>query len=195
MGRAISFDYDRALDQATLQFWKTGYAATSLRDLLKATGLGEGSFYNTLKSKKHLYLACLKRYAETEGRKRNHALLSAATAGKGIRGMFAVMLDCLDDPQTPSRLCMMAAMMSEEVIADGDLKVVAEKGMADFRTGLTELLKRDRERGILRPGLDPETTAMIIITFAQGFWRMAMIDYDRAAMERQIDQFLTALGL
>ncbi|TMV50485.1 helix-turn-helix transcriptional regulator, partial [Thioclava sp. BHET1] len=46
MGRGISFDYDRAIDRATRQFWRTGYAGTSLRDLLAATGLGEGSFYN-----------------------------------------------------------------------------------------------------------------------------------------------------
>lgn len=195
MGRAISFDYDRALDQATLQFWKTGYAGTSIRDLLKATGLGEGSFYNTLKSKKHLYLACLKRYAETEGRKRTDALTTATTAAAGIRAMFAVMLDCLDDPRTPSRLCMMAAMASEEVLADDDLKAVAEKGMADFCVGLTGLIQRDREREILPADLDPATTALIVITFAQGFWRVAMVDYDRPALEKQIDQFLLGLRI
>jgi len=26
-------------------FWKDGYAGTSLRDLLKVMGIGEGSFY------------------------------------------------------------------------------------------------------------------------------------------------------
>ena len=116
MGRAISFDYEGALDKATRRFWKTGYAGTSLRDLLKVIGIGEGSFYNTLKSKKHLYRNCLTHYTETEGRKRAEAFASAPTAGAGLRAMFSVVLDCLDDPVTPSRLCMMAAMMSEDVL-------------------------------------------------------------------------------
>ena len=60
MARSIEFDYDQALERATRLFWRDGYAGTSLRDLLKVIGIGEGSFYNTLKSKKRLYIECLK---------------------------------------------------------------------------------------------------------------------------------------
>ena len=70
MGRAIEFDYDKAIHKATLAFWKSGYSNTSLRDLLKAMRIGEGSFYNSVKSKKHLYMECLKHYLETVGRTR-----------------------------------------------------------------------------------------------------------------------------
>ena len=54
MGRGIEFDYDKAIARATRLFWKTGYSNTSLRDLLKVMNIGEGSFYNTVKSKKNL---------------------------------------------------------------------------------------------------------------------------------------------
>ena len=86
MARAISFDYERALDKATWLFWKRGYAGTSLRDLLKIMGIGEGSFYNTLKSKKRLYLACVKRYEETEGRKRAQRADVRAHGARGDQG-------------------------------------------------------------------------------------------------------------
>ena len=99
MARSIEFDYDQALERATRLFWRDGYAGTSLRDLLKVIGIGEGSFYNTLKSKKRLYIECLKRYSETEGQKRRLALMSAPTASEGVRGLFRVVLDCLDDPK------------------------------------------------------------------------------------------------
>ena len=61
----MEFDYEKAIDKATQIFWKKGYSGTSLRDLLKGMGIGEGSFYNTLKSKKKLYLECLKHYNDT----------------------------------------------------------------------------------------------------------------------------------
>ena len=80
MARALEFDYDKAIDKATRVFWKKGYSGTSLRDLLKAMGIGEGSFYNTLKSKKQLYLECLKRYNDTVGRRRGEALFSPSSA-------------------------------------------------------------------------------------------------------------------
>jgi TetR/AcrR family transcriptional repressor of nem operon len=195
MGRAIAFDYEQALEKATRLFWKDGYAGTSLRELLTVIGIGEGSFYNTLKSKKQLYVACVKRYEETEGRKRAHALMSAPTAGEGIRAMFGVVLDCLDDPQVPSRLCMMAAMAAEEVLSEPDLRQRVENSLDTFHATVSERLRQDRDMGLLPNTLDPQTIASVIITYAQGLWRMALVDYDRPRFERQIAAFLTGLGL
>jgi TetR/AcrR family transcriptional repressor of nem operon len=195
MARAIAFDYDRALERATWLFWKSGYAGTSLRDLLKIMDIGEGSFYNTLKSKKQLYLACVRRYEETEGRKRGQALMSAPTASRGIHALFGVVLDCLDNPSTPSRLCMMAAMAFEEVLSDPDLRKLVEDGLGSFQARLVERLSHDREEGRLPATLDPHVTASVVVTYLQGIWRMALVDYDRPRFERQIDAFLTGLGL
>ena len=195
MAGVIAFDYERALDKATWLFWKNGYNGTSLRDLLQIMGIGEGSFYNTLKSKKRLFLECLKRYDETEGRKRSHALMSAPTASLGIRALFDSVLDTLDSPETPSRLCMFAAMASEEVLADPELRKRVEERMDRYQVQLIDRLSGDRAAGLLPPDLDPRTTASIIATYQQGIWRMALMDYDRTRFERQIDGFLTALGL
>ncbi len=195
MARTITFDYDHAVERATRLFWRDGYAGTSLRDLLKVMGIGEGSFYNTLGSKKRLYLECLTHYEATEGRKRGVALMSAPTAGSGIRALFASFLDCLDDPATPSRLCMMAAMMSDEVLADPDLRERVEQGVAALNACLVERLTHDRTAGLLPPTLDTEVVASVVITYAQGLWRTALVTYDRPRFERQIDGLLTALGL
>jgi TetR/AcrR family transcriptional regulator, transcriptional repressor for nem operon len=195
VGRGIAFDYARALDRATWLFWKNGYAGTSLRDLLKVIGIGEGSFYNTLKSKKQLYMECVKHYAQTEGRKRTQALMSAPTTSLGVRAMFGIVFDCLDDPHTPSRLCLMAAMASEDVLSDVDLRKLVEDGAKNFHAILVNRLSQERDAGLLPEALDPQTVASIIMTYAQGVWRMALVDYDRARFERQIDVFLMGLGL
>ncbi len=195
MAGVIAFDYERALDRATWLFWRNGYRGTSLRDLLKVMGIGEGSFYNTLKSKKRLFLECAKRYDETEGRKRSNALMSAPTASLGVRALFNSVLDCLDNPETPSRLCMFAAMASEDVLSDPDLRKRVEDRMQSYQMQLVERLSQDRDAGLLPAELDPRTTASVIATYQQGLWRMALIEYDRTRFCRQIDVFLTALGL
>src|SRR5277367_3395800 len=130
MARSIEFDYDKALERATRLFWRDGYAGTSLRGLLKVIGIGEGSFYNTLRSKKLLYIECLRHYSETEGRERVLALMSAPTASMGVRALFDVVLNCLDDSKAPSRLCMMAGMVAEDVLADPDLRRMVQDGTA-----------------------------------------------------------------
>ena len=195
MPRTIDFDYGLALDRAMDVFWRQGYAGASLRSLLGAMKIGEGSFYNTLKSKKRLYLLCLDRYAETEGRRRGLALTSAPTAAEGVRALFAAVLDCLDDPATPSRLCMQAAMASEDVLADPELRVRVGADLAAFRNLLVERLRRDCDGGVLPDTLNSEVTAAVVMTYSQGLWRMALIDYNREQCEREIDAFLLGLGL
>jgi len=195
MARSIEFDYDQALERATRLFWRDGYAGTSLRDLLKVIGIGEGSFYNTLKSKKRLYIECLKRYGETEGQKRRLALMSAPTASEGIRGLFRVVLDCLDDPKTPSRLCLIAGMVAEDVLSDPDLRRIVQDGMTSLSKRIAARLASDKKQGKLPSDLNSKIVATVITTYLQGLWRMALISYNRPEFERQIDTFLSGLGL
>lgn len=195
MTRKIAFDYDRALDSAMTLFWKKGYAETGLRDLLKVMDIGEGSFYNTLKSKKQLYLSCVQRYEDTVVHARVQALLSAPTAAAGIRAFFGAVFDRLDNPDTPSRLCLLAAMATEEVLEESDLRRRAQAGLDDIQTLMRERLRQDRDKGVLPLSLDPELTASVIVTYLQGVWRVALLDYDRARFERQVDTLLTGLGL
>ncbi|QXI27244.1 TetR/AcrR family transcriptional regulator [Pseudomonas vanderleydeniana] len=195
MARRIAFNYTQALDRATTLFWQHGYTETGLRELLKTMEIGEGSFYNTLKSKKHLYLSCVEHYGETVVRRRLEALAQAATAAEGIRAFFRVSLDCLDAPDTPSRLCLVAAMVSEQVLAEPELRECVQGELEKVRGIFLARLEQDRERGLLPASLDPQVTAAIITTYLQGFWRMALVGYDRSAFERQIDSFLSAMGL
>src|SRR5215469_10046484 len=138
MPRKTEFDYERALDRATRLFWRNGYSETALRDLLKVMEIGEGSFYNTLKSKKQLYLRCLQRYEETEVRLRLQALRSAPTAAEGIRAFFDAVLDSLDNPNSSSRLCMLAAMVSEDVLSEPDLRERAQSDLDILQVLLSE---------------------------------------------------------
>jgi hypothetical protein len=40
-----------------------------------------------------------------------------------------------------------------------------------------------------------EGVAQIIATYLQGLFRTALLSYDRSQLERQVDLFLTSLGL
>ena len=194
MARALEFDYDKAIDKATRVFWKNGYSGTSLRDLLKAIGIGEGSFYNTLKSKKQLYLECLKHYNDTVGSRRAEALFSPSSAKEGVRGLFRTVLDDLDDPRNP-RDCLLARSVSSDVLADRDLRKFVQTDIAALVGALSNRLRSAKDTGELPPQFEAEVIAQIIATYLQGLYRTALLSYDRSQLERQIDQFLTSLDL
>jgi TetR/AcrR family transcriptional repressor of nem operon len=55
MPRPRSFDEDHVLELVRQRFWDTGYAATSLDDLMTATGLAKGSLYGAFGDKHTLF--------------------------------------------------------------------------------------------------------------------------------------------
>jgi TetR/AcrR family transcriptional regulator, transcriptional repressor for nem operon len=194
MARALEFDYDKAIDKATRVFWKHGYSGTSLRDLLKAIGIGEGSFYNTLKSKKQLYIECLKRYNDTVGRRRIEALVSPSSAKEGFRRLFGSVFDDFDDPRTP-RVCLLARSVSSDVLVERDLQKVVQTDMAALVGAFSDRLRSAKDTGELPSDFDTECVAQIIATYLQGMFRTALLSYDRSRLERQVDLFLTGVGL
>ena len=195
MARTVEFDYDRALERATDLFWETGYAGTPLRDLLRGMGIGEGSFYNTLKSKKNAFLECLKHYNATINHRRREALLGAPTAALGVRALFKAVLDCLDDPDTPSRMCLMASSVTREVLAEPELREYVQQHVSMFTERMATRMAADKDAGLLPIAFEPQFVAQIIVTYLQGLWRMALVSYDRPRFEKQIEIFLSGLGL
>jgi TetR/AcrR family transcriptional repressor of nem operon len=63
MGRPRGFDEDDVLERAMQVFWRRGYQATSLANLLAAMDLSKSSFYETFGTKRDLLLTALARYA------------------------------------------------------------------------------------------------------------------------------------
>jgi TetR/AcrR family transcriptional repressor of nem operon len=194
MSRKIEFDYDQAIERATHLFWQKGYSNTSLRELLRVMRIGEGSFYNSVKSKKHLYLECLRHYNDTVSRRRLNALLSKPTAKEGIRAFFKTVLDELDDPRTP-RVCLLAGSLSGDVLAAQDLRQYVVAEMEQFSGSFTKRLNEAKAAGELPESFDSDVAAQVIVTYLQGLFRTIRVLHDRAQVEKQIEALLTGLGL
>jgi TetR/AcrR family transcriptional repressor of nem operon len=64
MGRKPLVSRESALDGVMRQFWSTGYAASSLEELLAASGLHRGSFYREFGDKRGAFEAALGRYGD-----------------------------------------------------------------------------------------------------------------------------------
>jgi TetR/AcrR family transcriptional repressor of nem operon len=64
MARPREFDEGTVLDAAVLCFWKQGYEATSIRDLVAETGITAASLYNAFGDKRALYQKALDHYIE-----------------------------------------------------------------------------------------------------------------------------------
>jgi TetR/AcrR family transcriptional repressor of nem operon len=67
MAGVKQFDQSEVLDRAVMLFWRRGYEATSIGDLVEAIGINRGSLYATFGDKRRFFLASLQRYIQTIG--------------------------------------------------------------------------------------------------------------------------------
>jgi TetR/AcrR family transcriptional regulator, transcriptional repressor for nem operon len=61
-GRPRDFDEEVVLDKAMDLFWKQGYEATSLEQLLSAMGMGKGSMYHNFGNKRAVFKLALNKF-------------------------------------------------------------------------------------------------------------------------------------
>ncbi|KAA0940511.1 TetR/AcrR family transcriptional regulator [Streptomyces apricus] len=112
------FDMDTVLDAAMIQFWRAGYADTSVDDLSRATGLNRSSIYSSLGDKDTLFLRCLDRYTARYGDRYEAALSCAASEPlAAVRAFFGVTLERIADPELPDGCLIAQSAMAIPVLS------------------------------------------------------------------------------
>lgn len=135
------FDVDVALDAAMVQFWRAGYADTSLDDLSQATGLNRSSIYSSLGDKDSLYLRCLDRYAVRYGDRYDQALSKAAEDPlRAVREFFGITLQRIADPDVPDG-CLVAQTAMAIPVLSPDIAARATKALGFQQARLRKALR------------------------------------------------------
>lgn len=191
MGRRLEFDRSKALTRATELFWKRGYVDTSLAQLLKAMKLGEGSFYNTFKSKKQLYLECLKHYNATFMTRRSEALRSARPAKDRIQDFFDVVIEDLS--QNKAAGCLVSNSLTNEVLSERELKKYLFEGFEQFLDYMARVVAEGQEAGELSKQVEPRVSARVLFTYLHGLHRLSAYDLEPDQRRAETRAFVEAV--
>ena len=136
MARTKEFDEEQALDAAMNLFWERGYEATSIQELVDATGVQRQSLYDTFGSKHEMFLQSLVRYQILAGHDLSNLKKNHPTGGLPlIRSIFE---SCASQTFGDVRGCFAANCASE---LGGSDEAVAEK-VRIGRDGMEEVFKR-----------------------------------------------------
>jgi TetR/AcrR family transcriptional repressor of nem operon len=166
MAGVKQFDRNEVLDRAMSVFWQSGYQATSIQDLVDATGINRGSLYTTFGDKCGLFLAVLDHYAERIARPLM-AELDNPDPRRAIEGMFESIIRRNSDPAWP-RGCL-DTNTSLECPGAGDLigrKIAERVGRQEL--AIYQVLRRAQNEGSLDPKQDARAMARFFLGVAQG---------------------------
>ncbi len=86
------------LDAARLVFAELGYGATSVRDIIRRTGLASGTFYNYFKSKEEVFEALMDQNALTVRPRLRESRVQARSFEEFVRNTFRIFFEfCKED--------------------------------------------------------------------------------------------------
>lgn len=151
-GRPRAFDPETALRQASDAFKTSGFAATSLDDIVRATGLNRPSLYAAFGDKKALYVAAIERLWADISAQFDRLEARNLPLQESIRTILHASLDAYLTGERP-RGCLAICTAATEAVNDDDIRAALAKVLdlmdariADFyaRAGVNDAESRAR---------------------------------------------------
>ncbi len=168
MARPREFEIEDALDAAAKAFWSRGYKATSLEDLMKATGLHKGSLYKAFGGKHDLFKSSLEHYLRKVETVHREALASEVSAKAGLSRWVERLAEFCRDDEGQFRGCLAVNTVTELAPHDPEVKEVLLTYHDRLIALLTETIARGQAEREFRTDLDAERSARLLFTVMAG---------------------------
>ncbi len=167
MPRRREFDPDKALDAAMRVFWRKGYDATSVADLVDAMSINRFSLYNTFGDKHALFVQALEHYSERVVTTMLGGVEAARASLPELRAYFDRLVAevCTDSGKIG---CLMANSAAELGPVDPVARALINAHFRRQTAAFRNALRNAAAAGEIRPDLDVDHTAQSLTISAQG---------------------------
>ena len=167
-GRPKVFDREAALDKAMTLFWQHGYEATSLSDLVEATGAKAPTLYAEFTNKEGLFRAVLDRYISRFAAKHEAQLFcEEKTVEQALLDYFTAVATCFTSKDTPAG-CFMINTSATLAASSKEIAKTVKSRHAMQEETLTAFLTQRQSRGELPAHCHPQELAQYLNCILQG---------------------------
>ena len=155
------------LDAALQCFSKQGFHGTTMKDIIKASGLSAGAIYNYFSAKREIVDAiAIERHAS------ENELLAAASGESDkpldLHGLARAFFGSFAGTEhRESR--RVGVEVWAEALRNPDVLTIVRRGVDEPRRLLARLITECQERDELPPEIDPDGFARVMIAIFQGF--------------------------
>lgn len=190
MPRTTSFTSEQLADRALQHFWINGFHASSMDDLVNATGISRHGIYNSFGGKKALFLACFDRYQQSVVTPAFEAVEASDATLQSVLDYFERQISLAESVGLPGPGCFVANSATE--VAPGDPDVMAEVAQHNdrLRRGFASVLRNTI------PHVEAQRTneiADVMVIFTNGLWTTSRTVSDGDVLRKAVHSFLILL--
>ena len=160
-GRPRQYDPERALAKAADAFWKLGYAATSLDDLVAATGMNRPSLYAAFGDKRDIYLKTLARYREQSRTIGVEILADDPPLRIFLKRFYQAAIDLYLAGGDEARGCYSISTAPAQATTDPAVREFLAATIGNTDAYIAKQIAKARERGEVASEANPEALAQL----------------------------------
>ena len=167
MPRSAQFDARQALEQAMQQFWRYGYHATTMQDLVDVMGINRASMYNTYGDKHALFLQALELYQQ---QLRHDQLKPLQDKQPALQRIHALFQNILTNAKTlkGKNGCLLVNTALEMAPHDKAIQDEVMKGQNSIRYFFISALQDGIYKKEVREDIDVNAEAQFLLTLYTG---------------------------
>ena len=193
MARLREFDIDDALDAAMQTFWLQGYEATSLVDLMAATGLQKGSIYKAFKDKHSLFISALHRYFEAANDFHRQFLEQPESPKAGLTQWLRQLVATYGN-YDDGRGCFVVNSLVEMAPHDAEVKQLVANQIEYLRTLICRAIVSGQALGEFRDDIDAEDLSLLLLNLVHGIIVSAKGAIPKQKLQRQAELAIALLA-
>ncbi|MEM8503846.1 MAG: TetR/AcrR family transcriptional regulator [Cyanobacteria bacterium P01_D01_bin.1] len=193
MARLREFDTDVVLDSAMQAFWLRGYEATSLTDLMKATGLQKGSIYKAFKDKHSLFLLALRRYLDQVNVRHRHYLEESDSPKVGMSEWLQSIVESNGNDEV-RRGCFMLNSLAELAPHDNEVKELLSRQLDYVQTLIERAIARGQADGEFRADISAKELSFLVLNLLHGLVTNSKGPTSLIGLKQQADTVLKVLA-
>jgi len=142
MARPREFDENKVIESLMNVFWDKGYEATTMQDLVKASGLLKGSLYGAFGDKQTLYLAALKHYDRTRIQAGIDMLNGDGSARQKIARLFDNVIESTKRGLFAGG-CLLCNASLEKAVGDKQVKSEIKTTIRRLKVAIMDAIKME----------------------------------------------------
>lgn len=167
-----------------------GFAATSLDQVIAASGTSKGAFFHHFTSKLDLARSLVDRYAAADLAHLGRAVAQAqATTGNPAEQVIAfvrVFEDGADELMAAQSGCLYVSVLTERQLVQSSTREQISTAIVAWRTALSHLLREALKSRPAAPAIDPGALADHFFVTFEGAFILARSMNDRRHMRAQL---------